>query len=237
MPTVEFTEKKPLGHKSYGSIGHLQGSRVGPADHHVSDGQARIATEKLRDRHDRVILQEKLDGSSVSIARLYDGNLVALQRKGWLASQSPYEMLQRFADWVDIHAIQFEAIEKGQRLCGEWLALAHGTRYNLYNKSPFVAFDLMVKMERLGHDATRLAARLCDIPMVPTLSDGPPVSIAAGEALLGKHGRYGAIDPAEGLVWRVERKGRVDFLCKYVRPDKVDGLYIRNDHPPIWHYP
>jgi len=33
-----------------------------------------------------------------------------------------------------------------------------------------------------------------------------------------------AIDPIEGLVYRVERKGKVDFLAKWVRPDKV-GRY------------
>lgn len=45
-----------------------------------------------------------------------------------------------------------------------------------------------------------------------------------------------AIDPVEGAVWRVERsnptgakgerKEGVDFLVRYVRPDKVDGLYL-----------
>jgi hypothetical protein len=30
----------------------------------------------------------------------------------------------------------------------------------------------------------------------------------------------------EGAVWRVERKGKVDFLGKYVRPEKVDGCYL-----------
>jgi hypothetical protein len=38
----------------------------------------------------------------------------------------------------------------------------------------------------------------------------------------------------EGVVYRVERKGVVDFLAKYVRPDKVDGKYLSGD--PIWHW-
>jgi hypothetical protein len=33
-------------------------------------------------------------------------------------------------------------------------------------------------------------------------------------------------DEIEGVVYRVERKGKVDFLAKYVRPDKVDGSYL-----------
>ena len=39
---------------------------------------------------------------------------------------------------------------------------------------------------------------------------------------------HGAIDGVEGAVWRVERKGVVDFLGKYVRPDKVDGKYLES---------
>ena len=30
----------------------------------------------------------------------------------------------------------------------------------------------------------------------------------------------------EGAIWRVERKNKVDFLCKYVRPEKKDGIYL-----------
>ena len=33
-------------------------------------------------------------------------------------------------------------------------------------------------------------------------------------------------EEVEGAVWRVEREGRVDFLAKYVRPDKIDGKYF-----------
>jgi len=68
---------KPLGRKSYGSIGHLPNSRMGPADRKISEGQERIATAKARDKHDRVIVTEKLDGSNVGIAKVA-GKIVAL---------------------------------------------------------------------------------------------------------------------------------------------------------------
>ena len=48
---------KPLGHKSYGHIPHLPGSRIGEGDHKCSDGQKRICCEKVRDKHDRIIVQ------------------------------------------------------------------------------------------------------------------------------------------------------------------------------------
>ena len=65
--------KKPLGKKAYGSIPHLPGSRLGSGDHHISEGQAKIATEKLRDKYDQLFVYEKLDGSNCSVALLSDG--------------------------------------------------------------------------------------------------------------------------------------------------------------------
>lgn len=53
---------------------------------------------------------------------------------------------------------------------------------------------------------------------------------------------YGATDPVEGCVWRVERRGVVDFLTKYVRPDKIDGSYLPKEidgvmhGEPIWNW-
>ena len=54
---------KPLGIKAYGSIGHLPNSRLGPGDHAVNEGQARICTEAPRDKYDTITVQEKLDGA------------------------------------------------------------------------------------------------------------------------------------------------------------------------------
>jgi hypothetical protein len=50
---------KPLGQKAYGSIPHLPGSRLGPGEHCVHEGQARIYCLKPRDRHDRVFVPEQ----------------------------------------------------------------------------------------------------------------------------------------------------------------------------------
>lgn len=138
---------KPLGTKSYGSISHLPGSRVGPCDYHISEGQASIATVKTRDRHDLVIVQEKLDGSNVSAAKV-NGEIVALTRAGYLASTSPYLQHHLFGTWVKKNEQRFKAVlQEGERLVGEWLAMAAGTRYSLPHE-PFVAFDLMTGKER-----------------------------------------------------------------------------------------
>jgi hypothetical protein len=228
---------RPLGRPAYGSIPHLPGSRLGPGDHTCEPGQAALATVRTRDRHDRVIVQEKLDGSCVAVARI-GPRLVALTRAGYPARTSPYRQHHWFADWVDAHAARFFAVlADGERLAGEWLAQAHGTRYALPHE-PFVAFDLLRAAERLPYDAfqARVAGRFVT-PAV--LHDGGAFPITAVQAHFAAHGSaHGALDPPEGAVWRVERQGRVLFVVKWVRPDKVDGAYLpqRTGRPPVWHW-
>jgi RNA ligase len=215
---------KPLGRKAYGSIGHLPNSRLGAGDHSVSEGQAKICCQRVRDRHDRVIIQEKLDGSCVAVA-LIEGVLWPLGRAGWSAISSPHEQHRLFAQWVHSQDDRFRAVlVGGQRLVGEWLAQAHGTRYALGHE-PFVAFDIMRESERLPYD--EFAARLDGIFVTPSLiSDGPPREAQDALKLAQDRNHHSALDPIEGVVYRVERRGAVDYLAKYVRPEKVDGHYL-----------
>lgn len=237
---------KPLGGKNYGSIAHLPGSRLGPGDHKCHEGQERICLEKTRDKHDRIIVQEKLDGSNVGIAKV-GGRIVALTRAGYLAHTSPYEQHHKFGRWVAQNEARFEPIlQEGERLVGEWLLQAHGTRYALPHE-PFVAFDLMVGTKRATYE--ELSERVGDAVVLPyVISIGPPMSIQDALNELGELGRHGAIDPIEGAVWRVERNeliGKehggqrrwvVDYLAKYVRPDKQDGSYLESvtGRPTVW---
>lgn len=215
---------KPLGGKSYGSIPHLPGSRMGPAEHCISDGQRDICCVKARDSHDVIIVQEKLDGSNVGVAKI-NGEIVPLTRSGYVANTSPYRQHSVFHEWAIANRKRFdELLKDGQRVCGEWLYQAHGTRYSLPHE-PFVAFDIIELGKR---SPWKLVEDMC-FPLGFTtpqlLRYGKPVSI---ELVLGwlDYSGHGAIDPVEGAVWRVERKGVVDFLAKYVRPDKKDGKYL-----------
>lgn len=226
-----MNDRKPLGQKSYGSIAHLPGSRMGPGDHRISDGQARIATQKVRDKHDRVYVQEKLDGSCCSVAMLDDGQIVALGRAGYLASTSNFEQHHLFAYYVRNDEYKFrQLLEPGERIVGEWLAMAHGTKYDLTNRDPFVAFDLMRGTERATY--LEFYGRVAGKLSTPTTLVGP-TPIEDAMLWLGTGGFYGALDPVEGAVWRVEREGKVDFLAKYVRPDKVDGNYFETE---VWNW-
>lgn len=220
---------KPLGQKSYGSIPHLPGSRLGPGDYHIHEGQAKIATEKVRDKHDLVIVQEKLDGSNVGVAKV-NGEIIPITRAGYIATTSKYLQHHYFAQWVNQNKNRFsELLNERERVCGEWLALAHGTRYNLPHE-PFVAFDIILGKERAT--LNELMSRLAPLSFVsPHLIGFGPMSI---EVVLDKigyrdksyHNPHRAIDPIEGAIWRVERKGKVDFLTKFVHHAKQDGKYL-----------
>lgn len=229
-------QRKPLGTKNYGHIPHLPGSRMGPSDYKCNEGQNRISTEKARDRHDNIIVQEKLDGSNVGIARI-DGKIYSLTRAGYLADTSPFEQHWLFAKWVHKQEDRFLAVLKdGERLCGEWLAQAHGTRYNLSHE-PFVAFDIMQGKQRTT--LAEVTERIKDYGFIQPrlLHTGNPFTIEQAIEAIQVSG-HGAIDPVEGAIWRVERNmlvspgkshervWKVDFLVKYVRPNKQDGIYL-----------
>lgn len=217
--------EKPLGIKAYGSIPHLPGSRLGPGDHHCHEGQAKIATEKTRDKHDYVIVQEKLDGSNVAVAKV-KGDIVALTRSGYLATTSKYEQHHKFSDWVSDNFSRFhELLMEGERVCGEWLIQAHGTRYELLHE-PFVAFDLIYNQRRFDFAGFEYRMSLYDFVIPKVIHRGNSAfSVEKAIESISKSG-HGAIDSVEGAVWRIERKGEVDFLTKYVRYDKEDGKYF-----------
>lgn len=240
--------KKPLKRKTYGSIPHLPGSRRGPKDHGCHEGQARIATVKIRNKNDEVIVQEKLDGSNVGCARI-NGRIYPLGRAGYLAETSPYEQHHYFAKWAHANAERFLAVlNDDERLVGEWLMQAHGTKYEL-DHEPFVAFDLMIGSKRLPYDDFMNEVWAFITPH--EIHRGGALSIEAAMAKLnadGYYGFHGATEPVEGAVWRVEhdkptgKRGEkvrvVNFLTKYVRPDKVDGKYLPEitEKDPVWNW-
>lgn len=215
---------KPLGIKSYGSIPHLIGSRLGEGDHHAHEGQVRICTEKPRDKHDLIIVQEKLDGGNVGVCKV-NGEILAITRAGYLAETSPYKTHHAFKEWVNRNKGRFNCLlHENERVCGEWLLTSVGTRYKLQHE-PFVPFDLIMGKERSSFNEFTDRINAFDFTPPKLLSIGKPVSISLALDLIEVSG-HGATEPTEGAIWRVERKGKVDFLCKYVRPDKVDGKYL-----------
>ena len=215
---------KPLGQKSYGHIPHFSGSRMTPSDKHCELGQQKIMTVKSRDKHDLIVVQEKLDGSNCSIAKI-NGQIIALTRSGYLAETSPYKQHYIFSEWVnDNHNRFYDLLNEGERIIGEWMILAHGTQYNMSHE-PFVVFDIMTGHKRITYHELLFRVLPKQFITPNLLHVGNPLKLDNAKKLITKSG-HGAIDPVEGFVYRCERNGNVDFLCKWVRPDKIDGKYL-----------
>jgi hypothetical protein len=226
-PIVADKPRKPLGYKGYGSTPHLVGSRVGPADHTIPPSQSLQFTVAAPRKGDRFIVTEKVDGSCVTAAKA-GGRILPVTRAGYLASDSPWRLHHFFGRWVaQRESFYSELLNEGERVAGEWLYTAMGTRYHIVDPARlFVAFAILRGQDRIPFDEF---AERCDRLgqlRAHVLSDGPPLPIPRAMELLGENGFHGALDGVEGAVWVHERRGKFSAIAKYVRPEKVDGKYI-----------
>jgi hypothetical protein len=226
---------KPLGHKAYGSIPHLPGSKRGPGDHGLSEEQAALLTGARKIGRDwEIVVQEKLDGSCMSVAKI-DGKIVALGRAGFVAQSSPYAHLRAFAPWVAARAERFDALlSEGERVVGEWMLLATGLRYWIPREDDlFVAFDLMRGHERSHPCEVIDRCESHSVLSVPISWQGAtdPVDVHMDVG-------YGPLFPCEsmpeGVIYRAIHKGKVSFLGKWVRDDFEPGRYLDQQ---VYNYP
>ena len=227
---------RPIDGKAYWSIPHLPNSKLGSGDHFMQESQARIATHEKRDHHDLVIVTEKLDGSCTAVAKV-DGQIHALTRTGYPAYTSPMRFLREFNTWVNMHMDKFDQIlYDGERLAGEWMVLAHGMEYSMPHV-PWVAFDLITKGKQgyriLKYD--KFIDRVDGLfPTANLIHRGEPVPASD---LMPKTSGHGAFDKPEGMVYKVERNGAVDFLAKFVRHDFIPGRLLPGVgayDKPVW---
>ncbi|MCE9579235.1 MAG: RNA ligase family protein [Deltaproteobacteria bacterium] len=211
----------------YAKIPHLPGSRVGPAERFAPAPLVARMVAEARDG-DRVIVSEKLDGTCVAIVAT-DAGIEARGRDGAPCALSRNDGRRAFAAWVQARAARFAAVlAPGERLMIEWLALAHGTRYALPH-GPAVAIDGFTDAVRWPLAETIARATAARLPIATVLHDGGALPVDEADARLGVHGHHGAIDAAEGVMYRLERGDEVVVLAKRVRPTKRDGIYLA-DH-------
>ncbi len=225
----------PLGKKAYSKIPHLPGSRTGSSDRTAAPQLARRCTMECAPG-EIVVVQEKLDGSCVAVAMKH-GEILALGREGWRAELSNNPGRRMFVRWVKANSSRFaEVLREGEWMVGEWLALAHSTRYALKHE-PFVVFDSCVGEQSLSTAAleARLGSRFARPHL---LHSGAAISVEAIDARLGELGHHGSLDRAEGAMWRVERGDFVVTRAKFVRPGKVDGAFLPENSgaPAIWNW-
>ncbi len=236
-----MSRPRPLAHRNYGSIPHLQGSKLGAHDKYLHEGQDAIVRRGGRDRHDRVYASLKPDGTNVGVVK-QDGRLLALQRKGYDCASSPYRMHHEFDAFVYTQYPRFDALlAEGERVVGEWLWQASGI-YDAVQGEPFFAFDLCTPVnERLPWEQIVERGEGSGF-RVPAWR---PIAALTGEGseatlLTALSAEFDAVRPVEpgvrheGIVVRVERKGRVDFMGKWVRSDFEPGVFLpglREDSP------
>ena len=224
---------KPLNRKNYGSIPHLSNSKLGEKDIFITEGQEQILTIKKRDKHDTILVFEKYDGSNVGVAKK-DGKIFALTRSGYLASTSPYKQHHEFSKWVGLRSDMFDKLlNDGERIIGEWLFQAHGLIYNIQN-DPIVFFDYFNENnERQPFEALEQMK----LPLPRLLHKGDAISVDQLIPVLNlKTDSIWSEEAPEGMVYRVERKGNVDFLAKWVRQDFEAGKYCieKKEKDLIW---
>ena len=214
---------KPLNRKNYGSIPHLSNSKLGSGDYFITEGQEKILTANKRDKHDEIFVFEKYDGSNVGIAKK-NGKIFPITRSGYIANTSPYEQHHLFYKWVLDRVDSFNDILKdGERLAGEWLIQAHGLKYEI-NQEPIVFFDHFDSSnKRKSFD--ELSSLGVELPRLLHRGDAIQVCELI-DVLNQKTDAIKSDEFPEGMVYRVERKGVVDFLAKWVRPDFKTGQYI-----------
>ncbi len=246
---------KPLNMKAYGKIPHLQGSRLGPGDHHVNHGQNAMCLTKAVEKVDVVIVQEKYDGSCTAVAK-HEGQIIPLNRSGYVASTSPYDNIRMFGDWVYRRSEIFDRLlEEGERAVGEWLGQAIGTLYKINRATEaWVLFDIMDGHDRISQQRInkRMADRHAHFCRPEVIHIGSPLSLhdtvprLTTSPYIGQHVPI-AFGPPEGMVYRVERESASEplargattvLIAKWVRHDKLDGYLIPSlsGLDPVWNW-
>ena len=228
---------KPLNRKNYGSIPHLSNSKLGIGDHFIGRGKEKILTEKVRDKHDEVLVFEKYDGSNVGICKI-DNRIIALTRKGYMAKTSPYKQHHLFNDWVNKDIMKWmDLLENGERIAGEWLIQVHALQYNI-DVEPIVFFDhFNAENQRSQFDYLNEIAIMYDLQLPRILHRGQAINTDCLLPILNlKTNGIWAKENPEGMIYRLERKGKVDFLAKWVRSDFEAGKYIidKEESNIIW---
>ena len=120
-------------------------------------------------------------------------------------------------------------LQNGERITGEWLAQAHGLVYKI-EFEPILFFDYFTpNNERVLFEELESKAIEYGLQLPRQLHKGEPATVVSLLPLLNKKTKgIESIELPEGMVYRVERKGKVDFLAKYVREDFPTGQFCIN---------
>lgn len=191
---------------------------------------------------DQVIVQEKLDGVCGAVYRDKTGELYPVDKEGYPALFSSLETMRFFARWCALHYRPLsEFLAKGEWVVGEWLGQALGTRYDLSTRLAFSVFDVFNERGRVPYMEFARRCRSAGLSSAPLLNAPyfKPMLTAMAMDALRTYGFYGAKDPVEGAVWRIERDGETLAMAKFIRPDSTPYKYLKefNGKEDTWNLP
>ena len=213
---------------------HLPMSNVNPGDRFIDQVCVNILTNKVRDENDTIYINELIDGLHLSVS-LTNGTINCERRDGHPITE-PNQEESIFMKWVSKHELRFkQLLEDGQTVHGEWILRAYGTKY-AFSGDPYIVFDITKANKQLmTYDEALPKFTEGKFNIAPVLYvDNESVSIeTAMDEMLGEYGYAGATDLAEGIVYRCERKGKVDFQAKFVRLGK-SPIYMDKE---VWNRP
>lgn len=181
-------------------------------------GDDRVAEPEVYSRllREPVVVEEKLDGMNVCVWLDELGWPVVAGRSGKTQGDRGGQ-LGRVKTWLAERAeVIGGLIEPGGALYGEWLGRVHSVAYDAL-PDWLVVLDLW--SERTGFEVVSERDRRCravGLATPPVVFEGRLGSVAALERLHGVS-RFGS-GPAEGLVLRLERDGRLVERAKWIAP-------------------
>lgn len=228
---------KVLNRKAYGSIPHLEYSNIHAGDKRIDKGQSDICTMKARDKHDQIVVQEKLDGACVGVARVRKDALLYVTRSGHDAGSSRFAHHKLFKIWAQHREGDFiDLLDVGEMAVGEWMSLSHSIRYDGL-EAPFYIFDI-IDMNYTGRNP-RHAHVIYNVLAARVLEAGfhSPITAPGRDPILPSKvwHRVSRISiregQGEGLVYRVERHGKLEFTAKWVRQAITPGLLLDDESP------
>ena len=136
---------KPLGYKSYGSIPICQIGEWGREIITVRRGR-RASLRRARDRHDVVIVQEKLDGLKRRHGEAKTAEIIPLTRAGYRTTTGPWSSTTCSPGglWSSGRCLMHSRV-RGRRFV---VVACTGPRHTLRpeqirTQQPFAAFDIM----------------------------------------------------------------------------------------------
>lgn len=177
---------------------------------------------------DLIIVQEKLDGVCVGVRKVSNDWTLCLDRDERPIDSEASKELRIFTKWVQRRNQKFlKLLQIQETAIGEWLALRHGTAYNLRH-APFVLLEIEKGGSFISYEELKERAKEAELPLPQEIMvKQQPVTLNQGLASQRKYNWHRASN-REGLVWKLENNGvrNPKFTCQFRCSSHPRDLYL-----------